>query len=331
MTAVALLLPGQGMQQPAMGAGLYRHEPVFTAEMDRFFDALDGFEDADGSRVRRIWLDPGNLDVHSARFAQPLLFAVGHALGRMVQSKGLRVTALLGHSVGELAAACLAGVFTLEDGARLMAARTRSFADAPDGGMLAVSATAAEVRSHLPGDAVIGAINGPRQVIVSASADELDKTQDVLRAAGYTCRRVPSDLPFHSPVLAQAATRLRQAWQPVALKPPQLCVYSTATAEVLTADQACRPEFWCDQIAGVVRFWPALNTLLSKGKHVLVEAGPATGLTVLVRRHSAIRCGTSKVIPLLPAAAAAEADRAAVDHALAAVHSAGAYAACEGQ
>jgi acyl transferase domain-containing protein len=142
----ALLFPGQGAQYPRMAAGLYGHEPVFTAAMDAVFTVLG----ERGTRLRAEWLS-GDEDVplDDGTRAQPLLFAVGYALGRMVLGWGVRPTALLGHSVGELVAATLAGVFSLPDAVRMMNARIGAVVATPPGGMLAVAAGAQELLPYL--------------------------------------------------------------------------------------------------------------------------------------------------------------------------------------
>jgi [acyl-carrier-protein] S-malonyltransferase len=151
--AIGLLFPGQGAQHAAMAAGLYGWEPAFTVAMDEFFETLG----ADGARLRSDWLELSHdLPIDDIRRSQPLLFAIGHALGRMVLSWGVSPRALLGHSVGELAAATLAGVFALADAARLIQQRTETFARTPAGGMLAVAGSAHDLEPLLTGAVVVG-------------------------------------------------------------------------------------------------------------------------------------------------------------------------------
>ncbi|WP_340376192.1 acyltransferase domain-containing protein [Streptomyces sp. SS7] len=318
---VALLLPGQGSQHPRMAVGLYGHEPVFTAAMDEFFEAAGG----EGARLREDWLaERPATDLDHVTRSQPLLFAVDHALGRVVLSRGVRPVALLGHSIGELASAVLAGVFVLRDATGLVLDRVRRLAGAPPGGMLAVAASTAEVTPYLSGDVVVGAVNAPRQTVLAGPDGPLDKVGRTLREAGFTCRRVPSLSAFHSPVLEPACRGAAERFAAVDRSAPSLPVHSAYTAAPLTEADIDDPAFWARQPVAPVLFWPALEGLLATGDHLLVEVGPGQGLSQVARRHPAVRRGTSEVVSLLPARPGPpEADRAAMETAMARVAAAG--------
>lgn len=294
---VVLLLPGQGAQQPAMAAGLYGREPAFTAAVDEVFAA---FGDT-GSRLREDWLSQSQLDsVADASRSQPLLFAVGYALGRMVLSWGVRPAALLGHSIGEIAAAVLANVVELPAAVELLRFRLNQLADAPRGGMLAVAAGEDEVAAHLVDGVVIGAVNGRRQVMLAGLAQPLAQVVQRLRAAGLTLREVPSTVPFHSPAMAYSVPAFRAAAEQVVLRPPRIPVFSGYTATILDAATATDPGFWAAHPVAPVLFWQALEALLATGDHLLVEAGPGRSLTTLARRHPAVASGRTRVAALLP-------------------------------
>ncbi|EDY42528.2 acyltransferase domain-containing protein [Streptomyces sp. SPB074] len=324
---VALLLPGQGSQHVRMAAGLYGHEPVFGAAMDDFFAAAG----AEGEALRRDWLaeHPGT-DIDHVTRSQPLLFAVGHALGRMVLGRGLRPAVLLGHSIGEMAAATLAGVFRPRDATDLVLDRVRRLAGAAPGGMVAVAASAAEVAPYLRGQVVVGAVNAPRQTVLAGPDKPLGETGRLLRAAGFVCRRVPSLSPFHSPVLEPACRGAAERFAAVERRMPSVPVRSAYTAAPLTRAEIGDPGFWARQPVAPVLFWPALDALLGSGDHLLVEVGPGQGLSAVARRHPAVRRGTSAVVSLLPARPGTpEADRAALDAALRRLEAAGHPAAGE--
>jgi acyl transferase domain-containing protein len=295
---VVLMFPGQGAQHTRMAAGLYGREPVFTTAMDEAFEAFGEH----GPALRADWLavDPEVPIDHVCR-AQPLLFAVDHALGRLVLSWGVRPVALIGHSVGEVAAATLAGVFSLPDAARMMADRVASLAGAADGAMFAVAATTTEVEPYLVGEVVIGGINAPRQVVLAGPASDLGSVVEKLRLNGFTGRPVPSTTGFHSPMLASLAGRARPLIETLGLHPPSIPVHSAYTAAVLTDETALDPGFWAGQPAAPVLFWPALDTLLADRQLLLVDVGPGQGLAALARRHPAVRSGRSAVAGLLPA------------------------------
>jgi acyl transferase domain-containing protein len=296
------MFPGQGAQHARMATGLYGHEPVFTTTMDSVLALFD-------DDLRTPWLAGDPID--DAERAQPLLFAVDYALGTMVLdwprfTDGVRPWALVGHSVGELVAATLAGVFTVADAAMLIVERARHLADAPPGGMLAVAASADDVRPYLRDDVVVGAENAPNQVLLAGSAAPLAQVQEALRANGIVCMRAKSDRPFHSPAIGTVCQRSLPAFRAVTMKQPRLRLWSAYTTEPLTEPGA--PEFWCMQPAAVVRFWPTLDNILSTQDVHLVEAGPGQGLSAIARRHP-----RGVVTPLLPDRfRGAEADRVAV-------------------
>ncbi|MFC3997694.1 acyltransferase domain-containing protein [Nocardiopsis sediminis] len=307
---VALLFPGQGAQHGRMAAGLYDHCPVFTATMDRAFALLG----RDGDLLRAEWLsDEEHHLFDDVSRAQPLLYAVDYALGRMVLEWGVAPVALLGHSVGEMAAATLAGVIDFADGMLMMRDRIAAFSGGPPGGMLAVAAPAADLAPYLSGQVVVGAVNAPWQTLLAGPAAGLEAARTALRADGITCRPARARQAFHSPMLAAAARATARAWAAIPLRAPELTVYSARLGGVLGAGDARSPGFWAAQPAEPVLFWPALDRLLGDHDVLLVEAGPGQGLSALARRHPAVSAKRSAVAPLLPARPrGAAADRAAV-------------------
>ncbi|SCF39457.1 Malonyl CoA-acyl carrier protein transacylase [Micromonospora matsumotoense] len=299
---IALLLPGQGAQHPGMAVELYGREPVFSAVMDEFFALMGG----PGQRLRGNWLaDRPAVLFDDAATAQPLLFAVGYALGSALRAGGRQPVALLGHSVGELAAAALADVVDLPGAAAVMLARSAVMATAPSGGLLAVGATPAELAPYVgtdddPDSVVIGARNAPRQTVLAGPEPRLSAVEHELLAAGWPSRRVRARQPFHSPAVADQARAFSAVFETMPLGSPTVPIWSTRTGQVVDREQAGRPEFWAGQLAAPVLFWPALDALLAHGDYTLVEAGPGQGLSMLARRHPAVRAGRSTVVPLLP-------------------------------
>lgn len=314
--SVALMFPGQGAQHVAMAAGLYGRDAAFTATMDEVFARLG----ARGRELRSDWLGHG--PVSAARFddvtrAQPLLYAVGCALGHSLQEHGVRPAALIGHSVGEMVAATLAGVIDLADGVELMLDRMDTLASSPPGAMLAVAASAAELEPYLRGEVVVGAVNAPRQTLLAGPAADLEKVRAELVGAGITCRAARSRQAFHSPVMAPFVAEAHRAWEGVPLRAPHTPVYSARLGAPLTADHARDPGFWAAQPAEPVLFWPALDRLLADLDALLVEAGPGQGLSTIARRHPAVLQGRSDVLPLLPARRRGPADDTGTfDHAI---------------
>ncbi|WP_092554642.1 acyltransferase domain-containing protein [Actinoplanes derwentensis] len=314
---VALLFPGQGAQRPGMAVGLYRAAPDFRRHVDEVF-TLWGPE---GAAIRADWLadDPAIL-LDDMRRSQPLLFAVGWGLGRTLLDRGVQPMALLGHSVGEVVAATLAGVLGLADAVRVLRDRLAHLAEAPPGGMLAVAATVDQVRFSLGGGVVIGAVNGPRQLLLAGPEGPLARSARLLRDAGITCQPARSTVAFHSPAVAVQAARAEPLLRSMPLRAPLLPVYSCYTGSPLTAAVATDPAYWIRQPAAPVYFATALDAVCAAGPDVLLEAGAPHGLTALARRHPAVRRGACTVRSALPARAGGrDSDLAAFTEALSAV------------
>jgi acyl transferase domain-containing protein len=307
---VALLFPGQGAQHPGMAAGLYGHCDVFTEVMDTAFELLG----ERGPVIRAEWLSAEPTEMlDDVTRAQPLLYALGYALGRLAESWGAEPAALLGHSVGEMVAATMAGVFEFGDGMRLMRDRMRLFADTPPGGMLAVAAAADDVGSYLPSPVAIAAINSPRQLLLAGPAADLAKVRRRLQEDGVTCRPARARQAFHSPAVSAATEKSVAGWAATALRAPRRPVYSAYLGTVLPPGDACDPGFWARQPASPVLFHTTLDRMLGDGDFLLLEAGPGQGLSALARRHPAVISGRSEVVPMLPAGpGSAQDDRRAV-------------------
>lgn len=307
----AFLLPGQGAQHVRMAAGLMQTEPVFAGAMDEALSALAdcgglhrlGGSGGRGADLRASWLhDDDPAAMHHVTRSQPLLFAVDYALGRLVLSWGVRPAALLGHSIGEVVAAVLSGVFTLRDAATMVGDRVLRLADTPPGGMVAVAGSPEEVAPHIGEGVVVGAVNAPRQTVLAGLDAPLRATTAALAAAGYMVRSVPSTAAFHSPVLAPAMSGAAERLAELPAGEPRIPVMSGYTARFLTPMEAKDPGFWASHPVEPVLFWPALDALLAEEDLVLVEVGPGQGLTQVARRHPAVRSGRCAVVPLLPAA-----------------------------
>lgn len=294
---VGYLFPGQGAQHARMAAGLYGTVRPFTITMD---ECLELFE-AHGAPVYEPWLElAGDASTGDRPVHQELLFAVNYALAETWRNWGVPPAAVLGHSLGELCAATVAGVFALPDAVRLVAARAAAMAEHPvTGGMLAVAAGEAETAPLIGGSLAIAAVNGARQTVVSGPPAALDELAGRLRADGIASRRLAVPGAFHHPGWQPAATAWAGEFTGVRLSAPRLPLYSARTGKAVEPAQATDPAFWTAQLVEPVRFHDALGALLRECRPGLVlETGPRRTLTGLARVHPDL--GPAQAVPSLP-------------------------------
>ncbi|MFD5326744.1 amino acid adenylation domain-containing protein [Streptomyces sp. NPDC127092] len=283
--ATVLAFPGQGAQRAGMARAGYAQEPVFRAEADRAASLLLSRTGVD---VRPVLGLDGRLPedeaaVHATSLAQPALFVLEYALARLWESWGVRPVAMVGHSVGELVAACLADVMSLEDALRLVAARGRLMQAAPAGAMAAVPLPESEVADLLDGLALdLAAVNGPRECVVAGAEEAVAAFEARLAERGVVSRRLRTSHAFHSRLMEDAAAAFAEEAARVALAPPRVPFVSNVTGTWITDEEATSPAYWARQIRATVRFDDALAAVRDTGA-VLLEAGPGQVLTRLAR------------------------------------------------
>ncbi len=291
---VAFLFPGQGAQHIRMAEGLYRAEPVFRDALDRCCDLLQPLAHDTGFDLRAVLFpaegeeDEAERRLRQTAVTQPALFAVEHSLARLWISWGIRPGAMIGHSIGEYVAACLAGVFSLEDALKLVAARGRLMQELPAGDMLAVPLPEEEVRALLAEDPALSlaAVNAPAACVVSGPAGAVEPLRAALQARGLEARPLHTSHAFHSAMMEPILEPFGEVVAGVALSAPRLRCLSNVTGGWLTAEQATDPGYWVRHLRETVRFADGLGELLRQPGPVLLEVGPGRTLCTLARQHS---------------------------------------------
>ncbi|NKN37350.1 acyltransferase domain-containing protein [Agrobacterium sp. a22-2] len=292
------LFPGQGAQYPGMARALYETDGTFRAA----FDACLGFMPAELDLATIIFGDDATAErLTRTEATQPALFAVEYALAQMWLAKGAKPRAMVGHSIGEYVAACIAGVFSLEDAVKLVVARGRLMQACPPGAMLSVMLSENEARALLSPDVELAAVNGPRSTVLAGTAKAIVELAARFDRSGIGSRELKTSHAFHSFMMEPALHAFARVLSTVTLNPPAIDMVSNLTGNWLTAKEATDPTYWVEHLRRTVLFGPGLARVLELPDAVLLEVGPGSTLTRLARQQgrAELRVATS-----LPDAAA---------------------------
>ncbi len=315
---IVFMFPGQGAQQPGMGRDLYRSEPVYREAVDRIAETFLA-DNSYGRDIRDflLWDDASRLSEETATRAladtantQPALYAIECALAALVKSWGVKPAAVIGHSVGEFAAAATAGVFSLEDGARLVAARASAMQVQPAGAMLAVMQDASELKDALSEGTSIAAVNAPGACVVSGDHEAIARFATRLEAEGVSAMRLKTSHAFHSPMMGGAKAALVDSAKSLTMSPATAEFYSTLTGGLVDAGALADPEYWGEEMMRPVLFCDALRAAGDAAPaRLFLELGPGRTLTGFAR---AAFGPAAKAFPALEAVDAAGSDVAAL-------------------
>jgi len=286
---LVFMFPGQGAQYVNMGLGLYQVEPVFTQQVDLCSELLEPHLGLD---LRQV-LYPSDEQVEEAgqqleqtSITQPALFVIEYALAQLWMAWGVHPQAMIGHSIGEYAAACLAGVFSLEEALALVAARGQLMQSMPGGAMLAILLSEEEVQPLLSEHLSLATLNGPSLCAVSGPTDAIDGLEQQLAEKDVGYRRLHVSHAFHSEMMDPIIGPFTERVKKVDLKPPSIPYVSNVSGTWITAAEATDPSYWARHLRQTVRFAEGAQELLKGQDQVLLEVGPGRTLSTLVGQQT---------------------------------------------
>jgi phosphopantetheine--protein transferase-like protein len=291
-TRPVFMFTGQGAQHAGMGRDLYLSEPVFRATVDSCAEALLPALSVD---IRQILYpeaqgaNEGAGRINQTAFSQPALFVIEFALGKLLDSWGIQPCAMVGHSIGEYVAGCLAGVFDLKSALSIVAARGRFMQEMPAGAMVAVFASEKSIQPFLNDQLVVAAVNAPGLCVVSGDLPAIDRLEERLRRDKIDHKRLVTSHAFHSHMMEPAARRLEAEIGRYRLSPPRVAWVSNRTGTWITDEEATNPRYWGEHLLREVRFSQCLETLIEAGHRVFLEVGPGSTLCAFLRQQRGVQ------------------------------------------
>ncbi|MFC5171871.1 type I polyketide synthase [Streptomyces mutomycini] len=329
---VAFMFTGFGTQFPGMARDLYAQETVFRAALDKCAELLEPLlgtdirdivltVDESGTAApgqpfdfRRLLLQPERSEhpLDQPRLGYPAVFALEYALVELWAAWGVEPEVMIGHSLGEYVAACVAGVFSLPDALRLVAERARLIEEQGEGAMLAVPLSEEAVARYTAADVCLAAVNGPQTCVLSGSVEGIDRVAGEMLADDIATRRLTTRFAFHSPMMDPVVEPYAELVRSVRLNAPAVPFVSNLTGTWITDHEATSPEYWARHVRESVRFADGLGTLWSVPDIAIVEIGPAPTLTPGALQHPGAAGTDRVVVPSLLGAFHGQSDRAAL-------------------
>lgn len=285
------LFTGQGSQYPQMASGLYQQLPEFRSVADQCCRLIHQQQGPDVAAL--LWGEASekvsSQDLRATDLAQICLFVVEYSLARALLTYGLKPEGMIGHSLGEYVAACLAGVFSLEDAIKLVLARSRLMAAAPVGSMLAVHVSADQLNLQLWPELAVAAFNSTEDFVLSGPSEQVLSCQSWLQQQGIACTPLQTSHAFHSAMMEPVLPDFAKVLATVTFNPPQLPFVSNLTGQWADPEQVCQADYWLAHLRQPVQFSAGIGVLLQQPDAVLLEIGPGKTLTGLATKHPAFQ------------------------------------------
>jgi acyl transferase domain-containing protein/acyl carrier protein len=282
---VIFLFPGQGIPYVGAAARLYETESFFRKKLDECASLL---EPRIGFDIREVTCSKslgGLHDIHSPLIAQPALFAIEYCLASLWMNWGVMPAGMIGHSLGEYAAVCLAEACSLDEAIDMVVSRAKAIADLPPGAMIAVGGAESRLVEMLGPSLALAAINAPERCVVSGPMEEVEKLAITLSAQGIACNRLPVSHAFHSQMMEPASRASMEAASRINFRAPKIPIVSCLTGKWIAQADIARPAYWGEHVRSPVRFSAALAELHQDSEHILLEVGPGESMTRLIHQQ----------------------------------------------
>ena len=284
---LVFMFPGQGAQYVNMGKGLYTREKIFRETVDHSAEYLKPILELD---IRELLFPKVDIEETAKKleqtvYTQPALFIVEYALAQVFLSIGIKPAAMIGHSIGDYTAACLAGVFSLDDALYIIAMRARIMQKQEPGSMLSVRVNESEITPYLNADISLAAINSPNLVVLSGLTEKIKELSEKLTELKIENGMLFTSHAYHSKMMEPALEPFTAEFSKIKLNKPALPFISSRTGTWITDEQATDPEFWASQLRNVVRFSDGIIELQKKNHLILIELGPGRALSTMASQH----------------------------------------------